>query len=232
VIALSFETVVGGERGARPLPLVDAVIAGWTGRDTVALEHHIAELEKLGVPRPREVPAFYRVGVELLTLAPSVQVVGPHSSGEVEAFVLRAGGAWWVGVGSDHTDRRLERVSVALSKQVCPKPLARELWPLAEVRDHWAQLETRSWRVEGGRRELYQQGSLAGNREPAELIALYERRHGEFADGTLMLCGTLPAIGGIRPAGRFELELADPVRGRRIGHGYDIVALPADLPED
>jgi hypothetical protein len=32
-------------------------------------------------------------------------------------------------IGSDHTDRALERVSVAASKQVCPKPVGTTLWP-------------------------------------------------------------------------------------------------------
>ena len=30
----------------------ELVIAGWTGRNHAAIEHHIHELEALGVPRP------------------------------------------------------------------------------------------------------------------------------------------------------------------------------------
>ena len=41
-----------------------------------------------------------------------------------------------------------------------------------------------------------------------------------------MMCGTLGAIGGIRPAARFDMELEDPVLKRRMAHGYDVVALP------
>jgi hypothetical protein len=36
----------------------------------------------------------------------------------------------------------------------------------------------------------------------------------------------LGAIGGIRPALRFEMELEDPVLGRMMRHGYDIDVLP------
>jgi hypothetical protein len=32
--------------------------------------------------------------------------------------------------------------------------------------------------------------------------------------------------GGIRPASRFEIEMEDPVRDRRIAHAYDVVTLP------
>jgi hypothetical protein len=58
------------------------------------------------------------------------------------------------------------------------------------------------------------------------LISLYERDHGPFAEGSLMYGGTLAAIGGIRPAQRFEFALIDPVLDRRIGHGYDVQPLP------
>ena len=34
------------------------------------------------------------------------------------------------------------------------------------------------------------------------------------------------AIGGIRPAPRFDFELVDDVIGRKISHGYDILSLP------
>jgi hypothetical protein len=41
-----------------------------------------------------------------------------------------------------------------------------------------------------------------------------------------MFCGTLAVHGGLRPAERFEFELEDPVRGRKIHHGYSVVSLP------
>ena len=53
-----------------------------------------------------------------------------------------------------------------------------------------------------------------------------EREYGAFGDGTLMFCGTLAAIGGIRPAERFDFALVDPVLDRRIEHGYDVTILP------
>ena len=45
-------------------------------------------------------------------------------------------------------------------------------------------------------------------------------------EGCVLFGGTFAAKGGIRPASRFEFELADPVLGRTIRHGYDVVALP------
>ncbi len=37
-------------------------------------------------------------------------------------------GRIFVGCGSDHTDRKVESYSVTVSKQMCDKPMASELW--------------------------------------------------------------------------------------------------------
>src|SRR3546814_12393401 len=86
--------------------------AGWTGRESAALEAHIEELEALGVARPKSVPIFYRVDTSLLTTAGTVQCVGREASGEVEAVLYKHDGEYFVGVGSDHTDRKLETVGI------------------------------------------------------------------------------------------------------------------------
>ena len=41
-----------------------------------------------------------------------------------------------------------------------------------------------------------------------------------------MFCGTLSAKGGVRPSDVFEVELDDPVLGRKIQHRYGIRRLP------
>jgi hypothetical protein len=184
------------------------------------VEKHIVELEVVGVPRPASVPVYYRTSASRLTTAPVIQVVGDHSSGEAEFVLVRAGGALWVGAGSDHTDRKVETYNITVSKQMCDKPVAGELWPFEEVQDHWDRLVLRSWAVSGGRKELYQEGAVSALLPPLELAA------DRMNDGTVMFGGTLPAIGGIRPAERFEFELEDPVKRRSIRHGYDVQVLP------
>lgn len=218
------------EGGAREVEVVvdSLVIAGWTGRDAAAVEAHIAELEAIGVARPPRVPCFYRVAAGLLTTAPAVQVSGTGSSGEVEAVLFGTREGMLVGVGSDHTDRKVETYSVVVSKQMCAKPVAPSAWPYAEVADHWDSLVLRSWATDGGARRLYQEGALANMRTPDDLIGRYGGGARALAAGTAMFCGTLTVHGGVAAAERFEIEIEDPVLGRRIAHAYDVAALPAD----
>jgi len=199
------------------------IVAGWTGRDEAALRHHIEELAAIGVPRPSSVPVFYRNSFLNLTQAPVLEVLGPDTSGEVEPVVVDLGDMLCLTVGSDHTDRKAETMGIALSKQLCPKSLGHDLWRLEDVVGHWDQLKLRSFAIIDGRRLAYQDGLLSAMRPPYDLV---ERYGSGLARGTVMYCGTLGAIGGIRPATRFEMELEDPVLGRTLKHAYDIKTLP------
>lgn len=202
------------------------VVAGWAGRDHAAIEHHIEELAAIGVPRPSAVPLYYRIADNQLTQAERVQAVGPHSSGEVEAFVFDLDGELMVSIASDHTDRKLESHSVALSKQICIKPVARSAWRFADVADHWDELIIRSTIEEHGQRVPYQEGPLATLRTPLDLIAGYTAGAPTLPAGTGMTCGTVAVQGGIRPSQVFEMELHDPKLGRSLHHRYVVEILP------
>ena len=179
------------------------VIAGWTGRNVEALEAHIKELEALGVKRPKTVPIFYRVAASLLTTVDTIQVMADQSSGEVEFVLYALHDSMWLGVGSDHTDRKVETVGVTLSKQMCAKPVGPTLWRYDEVKPHWDQLKLRSFVPgEGGKRRLYQEGPVTNMRSPEELIRLYTGGD-TLPPGTAMFCGTFAVHGGISSSGTY-----------------------------
>jgi hypothetical protein len=202
-----------------------AVIAGWTGRDPVARDKHIAELEAIGIARPASTPIYYRVAARRLTTDDSIEVSGSETSGEVEFVLIGWQGRIFVGVGSDHTDRKVETYSVTVSKQMCDKPIASVLWELEDVAGHWDRMILRAFAWIDGARVLYQEGTLDAMLPVDELVRGCFGEAG-LPDGCAMFGGTFAAKGGIRPASRFEFELEDPVLKRRIGHGYDVIELP------
>jgi uncharacterized protein DUF2848 len=196
------------------------IVAGWTGRDLDAVEQHIAELAAVGVRRPSTVPCFYRLGANLLTHAPAIDVAGCHSSGEVEVVLISLADGLHVGVGSDHTDRRVETYGVTVSKQMCPKPVSRELWAFRDIESHWDDLVLRSWVTRQGTRELYQEGPVTRMLAADDLIGRYLGRRGALPVGTAMYCGTLTVNGAISGGDRFEIELEDPRLKRTLHHAY------------
>ena len=222
---LTFERRSGGSRTSVSFTPTNLVVAGWTGTDEKGLLHHIEELAALGVPRPSSVPVFYRNAVSNVMQADRLQVMGPDTSGEVEPVVLAMEDGLWLTVGSDHTDRKAEAMGIALSKQLCAKVLGTAAWRLDDVTDRWESLIVRAHATIDGKRVLYQEGTLKSLRHPADLIARYGSGK-PLAAGTVMMGGTMSAIGGIRPASRFEMELEDPATGDRIAHAYDIEVLP------
>jgi hypothetical protein len=214
--------------GGQPVDVTASrlVIAGWAGRDSAEVEHHIRELEALGVRRPSTVPCFYEVAPSLLTTSESIEVIGEHSSGEVEVVLIQTQAeGLLVGIGSDHTDRKVESYDVAVSKQMCAKPVGPTLWRYAEVAAHWDALIARSWRIDSnGARVLYQEGTLARLMHPEALI---QRGFGAtpMPDGTALFCGTQAVLGSLTSAQAFDLELHDPVLGRSLRHRYAVDAL-------
>jgi hypothetical protein len=220
---LTFERKIGGQTEQSELVPKALIVAGWTGRDEEALRHHIEELAAIGVPRPSSVPVFYRISTANLTQTTHLEVLGPDTSGEAEPVVVAMQDGLWLGVGSDHTDRKAETLGIALSKQICAKVVGKTLWRLDEVVPHWDQLILRAHVTIDGKRVKYQEGSLSAMRNPADLMS---RAGANFEKGTVMFCGTLGAIGGIRPATQFTAVLGDPVLGRELSCEYDVEVLP------
>lgn len=195
------------------------IVAGYTARDTAAVEHHIAELAAIGVPRPATVPAFYDLDPALLTTDEVVEVYTPTTSGEVEPVVIRHGGRFYLGVGSDHTDRVLERTDVALSKAACPKPIGHQ------VVDLGADLSSVAWEdlvADSSADDWpYQKGSVGTLRHPAELLDRLPDELDDSSGDLVLFCGTFPLLGGDFVYGahwRMHLEIPG---GTVLTHSYE-----------
>ncbi|MDB4222127.1 DUF2848 domain-containing protein [Granulosicoccus sp.] len=197
------------------------IVAGWTGRNSDAVNHHIEELAQLGISPPSTVPLYYRVSDSLLTQSPHIQVLGSGSSGEVEPLILRQQDNWYLGLASDHTDRELEAHSVAASKQACVKPVASQVWELDSVINHLDDIQLRCSIKENDEIVLYQSGFLAALLPLQTLI-----NDVNIGENAAMLCGTLAAIDSVRPATEYYMELIDPILNRRISLNYTVSVLP------
>jgi hypothetical protein len=198
------------------------IIAGYTGRDAAAVAAHIEELAAIGIPPPASVPAFFELDPGLVTSDPVVQIAGSNTSGEVEPVLIRHNGRHYLGVGSDHTDRDVERTDIAASKAACPKPVSHQIVALPEdlAALHWDAIDVAS-DVDG---EPYQRGSLAVMRTPTDLLSRLTGALGEFDGDLVMFCGTVPLLTGAFRAGRrWRLELKlDP--NISLTHTYEVLS--------
>lgn len=186
------------------------VLAGYTGRDRDSVLRHIEELKEDGIPPPETVPALYPGQARGLQVGGALAAGGGWSSGEIEYVLFWAEAGTFVGVGSDHTDRELERTSIVASKHAFPKVVGQHVWPLESLRGEWDSLVLWSWVIRNGVRHLCQEGTLAILLPPADLIELIPA--GDRTPGLVVFSGTVPASGRAPREGvwEFEGQLARP----------------------
>ena len=163
-------------------------IAGYTGRDSAMVQKHIDELEREGIAPPPEVPMWYRMPPEILTAEDRIEVASAQSCGEVEPVLIGVNGRIYLGIGSDHTARDVEREDIATSKRVCPKPLGRSVLRIGVLDAAFDALRLESW-IDGA---AYQSGTVAQLVPLHELLSKFRAR--QSATSFVLYCGTVPLL--------------------------------------
>lgn len=199
-------------------------LAAFTGRDQVSVKAHLDELSQLGVEVPKVCPVVYAVTTDRVTTASVIEVLHTETSGELEFAIILKNGQRYIGVASDHTDRRNEKLSIGIAKQLVQRVISREVWCFEDVADHWDQLVLKSYVMDNGYRRLYQ-SSTAGHILPVDaIIACVAQQSRKPLDEAIIFSGTVPLIDGVTCyAPRFEAELSDPQTGRTLSARYDVV---------
>jgi hypothetical protein len=204
---------------------------GFTIRDAAKMQAHLDEVAKEGVTPPVcETPPIIFPISPWAWLTDSVCLIQTeHTSGEIEIFMLDLGDELLVGVGSDHTDRKLEGTDIPWSKQVAPNMVAPTLWAWTDVAEHWDECTLDSWVTLQGERTHYQSTSVSEFWTPPEMVAGVAGRAPAdtprvFVSGTVVSLGHQLIYGDT-----WELALHDPVLERTISHTYDVVVLGAEI---
>lgn len=197
-------------------------VIGYAGRDMEKTMEHIVELEEqLGVAPPKRIPTIFESSHEQLTQEDEILFVGENTCGEVEPVILLDRGTYYVGVGSDHTDRKLESISVLKSKQVCAKPISKTLWNYEEVKDHWDQLILESTQKIGGETVIYQEGMVSDILPVEKIIEELKERVDPF-NTIVIFCGTVPLKDGFKYGDQFIGRMIDPILNRTIEVDYRV----------
>jgi len=224
VKTLSFTLVRGNEQASLNLPINRMVNAGFAARDQELVNKHIQELRKEGVPAPEETPTLYPVSPYMITQEDTICALDGRTSGEAEFVLVINDDKVYVAVGSDHTDRDLEIVSISKSKQIYPNIISKEVWLLSDIEELWDSLVLRSWVVAGNDRTLYQEEKLSALLAPDALLNLVKTRLKDSAlDGLAIYSGTISALSGELVFGQgFEAELLNPLNQMRLTCNYKI----------
>jgi hypothetical protein len=222
---LNFE--LEDSRGLRHLEFNAACMInlGYVGRNEFAVRHHIEELAKEGVPAPATIPLCIPMPLDALSTEAQIDVAGEKTSGEVELAFLIQNERIYVGVGSDHTDREIERTNMALSKQVCPNVIGNRLWDFQELSACWDDLLLQSWvDCEAEGRILYQRAPLKTILPPQRLLdCARSSLKNQSMDGVIVFSGTIGLLKSEFVCGSaFCCELFNPANGRKLSSHYTV----------
>lgn len=196
--------------------------AGYTGRDQTAVQAHIDELKEKGIPAPDKTPVYFVKFGDRLTQEEKFEVLDETDhSGEAEFALFFDGDEIYVGVGSDHTDRKLESASVPKAKQVCPKPIGHDIWKYSDLKDHWDSIKLNSYQTVDGKEIPYQQGTLADILPVEHLLKELRERIGDVSH-CVIYSGTVPVLNGFQYGENFRCEMIDETLNRSLSMNYNI----------
>jgi hypothetical protein len=197
--------------------------AGYTGRNQAAVQAHIEELARKGIAAPDKTPTYFPKVADRIVQSGCFEVLDETDhTGEAEFCLFHHEGEFYVTPASDHTDRKLEEVSIPKSKQIYPNVVGKTAWKLSDLLGHWDSIVVKSWVQDGDERTLYQRTELGALMGPDELInrikALLVKP--DNLEGLMIFSGTVAAFFELSYSSGFEVSLEDPVTKRSINCWY------------
>ena len=219
---ITFTLHADGKSTQLPITYDQLFAIGYAGRNIEKTMEHSRELEEqLGVPAPKKIPTIFQMSNMLLTQDPDIHFVGNDTCGEVEYIIITQGDEIYIGIGSDHTDRKLESSSVPKAKQVCPKPIGRDVWKYSDLKDHWDTIQLNSYQTVDGKEVPYQKGTLADILPVEHLLRELRERIGDVSH-SVIFSGTVPVLNGFVYGENFRCEMVDGTLNRTLTLSYDI----------
>lgn len=189
---------------------------------------HQEEVADVGVRIAFDIPAprIYPMAVSSITTDATIGVHSAATSGEAELVLVVHDGELYLGVGSDHTDRELERASIIWSKQYSPSVLGRRVWRWADIESRWSTLVLEST-VDG---ELYQSSLASVFLAPPKILEILAERVTSLPANYLVYCGTYTSIDKkIRFGTTWTATLRDADSDDRLDVSYDVVDLLQEI---
>ncbi len=199
---------------------------GFTSRYRENIQAHIDEQLKLGIQTSTEIPHYFLIWPGLLDFSYDIFVVGHDTTGEIEFTIMKdEENEIYIGLISDHCDRKISALRVTKSKQASCKPVCKQIWRYRDIKNHWDKIQLESFQYVNGECRPYQKGSLA-DYIPLEEIITFSEKSMKQKEHYLVMSGTVATIDGYFENQGFLGRMIDPVLNRMLTVDYRLSIFP------
>ena len=209
---------------------------GFTGRNQEEVQKHVDELKAKGIGAPDETPCFFPVFRDLITQEDIIDCLSDSGhTPEAEFVMLCTQDDIYITVGSDHTDRDLEKDSIPKAKQIYPNIIGQKVWKYSEIKEHWDDIELKSWikDPDSGEIILFQDTKLSAMLTPDDLLEEAKKTAElDSLDGLVILSGTVAANKQINYTSYFKVQLVDKKSNREITCEYEMTPISSWFKKD
>lgn len=197
--------------------------AGYTGREQESVKKHVKELKQMGISAPETIPCFFPKPAGRMMNNGFVDALDADCKSESEFVILVGEDDFYISIGCDVFDSRVESFQADKSKMLYPNYIAEKVWKYSDIKNHWDKIKMRSW-MGKERHTLYQEGEMSDILSVEQIVSKLEETFGEkIEEGTVIYSGTWSClVEGMPFTDYFETELYDPILDRRILCGYEI----------
>jgi hypothetical protein len=147
------------------------------------------------------------------------------SSAEVEFVLFIDDDDLYVSIGSDHTDRELEKLDIPKAKQIANKVCSNHFWEYSTLKEHWDSITLKCWASRKGEKVLYQSGPVSQILSPEKILDAVRTRVPQSLRNCVVFSGTMAGIDGLYESSHYWLQMTDPVLQRKIEFDYAVEAI-------
>ncbi len=220
ILEFDIKSHAGGKIQFEPKKLINA---GYTGKDMKSIMAHIEELKEKGIAAPDSVPAFFPKSPNLLTQDEMLYTLDSSDhTGEAEFVIFFHQDKIYISVGSDHTDRIMEKVNIPKAKFIYPNVVSREAWDLSEIEDHWDDINLQCWVLVDNEKRLFQETKVSTFLSPQDLVKRVKNLllNPDDVEGLVIFSGTVASIFQIDYSSWYLVKLTDKSSGKTISCEY------------
>jgi hypothetical protein len=190
------------------------------------------QLNESGLSRQESEPFVFPKPPNLITTDDEIWVNSRRTYGKAEFVMFPTSDAVYVAVGVDTKYGDAMEIDANVGNSTCQSVISDDVWILDDVRDHWDDIELRSWTGDAGDWVPYQRATLSEFLTPETFLDRVDEKITGRIERTAIWSSTVGTVDdqvrgvnpypSVRESKFYAAQLYDPVANRRLVTQFDV----------